>query len=212
VCVCVLGTLVVVLSMIGVVLYVTSDNNPCKPPPAFNASQDCALYIGDSISIGIVEALSPAPCVVRPAQNCLDTATGKQCIDTWLDNRNWSLVLVNFGLWDRINTPLAVYLQTMEELLLRITASSQRVLFVTTTPTRDETQQETPAIVAMYNAVLQPMLAEHNLTQCDLYSVVQEACSSDCYADAVHFTSQTYAHILAPTIASCIERMFIDHE
>lgn len=137
----------------------------------------------------------------RPGQNCQDTTTGVQCIDTWLDHRNWSLVLVNFGLWDTTNTPVDIYIEQLKTILDHI---PQRVVFVTSTPRRNELGQPT-GIVSMYNSAVQPLLTELNITQCDLYSTVQLACTSVCYSDSVHFTSDAYAHILAPAIDVCID-------
>lgn len=193
------GWIVLLLALVGgSIVYFTLFRNTCKPPPPPSLSQDCILYIGDSISMGIVEALPESLCVVRPAQNCQGTVLGKQCIKTWPDNRHWSLVLVNFGLWDVNHISVAEYVETLEQLLQMIEVASSRVLFVTTTPTQDRRP------VAMYNTAME---AHYNVSVCDLYTVIRRTCNATCYADTVHFTAETYASILAPAVTACIHNL-----
>ena len=77
---------------------------PHFQPPEVQAGLPHVLLIGDSISIGYMQAvrkqLAGQANVWRPTTNCGPTTKGLESLDAWLGDRKWDVIHFNFGLHD----------------------------------------------------------------------------------------------------------------
>ena len=73
-------------------------------PPEVQAGLPHVLLIGDSISIGYMQAtrkqLAGEANVWRPPTNCGPSTKGLESLEAWLGDRKWDVIHFNFGLHD----------------------------------------------------------------------------------------------------------------
>ncbi|MFK8111108.1 MAG: SGNH/GDSL hydrolase family protein [Rubripirellula sp.] len=126
-------------------------------PPEVQEGLPHVLLIGDSISIGYMQAtreqLKGVANVWRPKTNCGPTTRGLESVDEWLGDRRWDVIHFNFGLHDlkymgangenladpkadtsHPQVPIDQYVANLKKIAERLKKTGATVIFCETTP------------------------------------------------------------------------------
>jgi lysophospholipase L1-like esterase len=185
------------------------------------------LVIGDSISIGytpfIKTALSPNAEVAHNPGNGGSTLRGMESIEKWLDNRDWDVILFNFGLHDMVHkdssgkydvvngtiaVPLKEYRKNLEAIADKLNETTAKVIFVTTTMVPEGASGRKTASVPEYNEVALKVMKKKNIQVVDLYKPSLEIHPSNSKPKDVHYTPKGYellAEILVKEIKEVLK-------
>lgn len=185
------------------------------------------LVIGDSISIGytpfIKAALSPDVEVSHNPGNGGSTQRGLDSMQKWLDNRDWDLILFNFGLHDmvhkdsagkydvvngKIAVPLKAYRKNLEAIADKLNETTAKVIFVTTTMVPEGASGRKTASVPEYNEVALKVMKKKNIQVVDLYQPSLEIHPGNSKPKDVHYTPKGYellAQLLAKEIKEALK-------
>lgn len=169
------------------------------------------LVIGDSISIGytpfIKTALSANAEVAHNPGNGGSTLRGMESMEKWLDNRDWDVILFNFGLHDmvhkdssgkydvvngKIAVPLKEYKKNLEAIADKLNETTAKVIFVTTTMVPDGASGRKTASVPEYNEVALKVMKKKSIKVVDLYQPSLEIHPSNSKPKDVHYTPKGY--------------------
>jgi len=182
------------------------------------------LIIGDSISIGytpfVADALAPAVTVIHNPGNGGSTVRGRDSIESWIGNREWDVILFNFGLhdlvykdslnkYDVIRGKQAVspddYRKNLEYIVSGLKESTARIIFMTTTMVPENSSGRKPEDPARYNAVAVEVMERNGIGVLDLYTpslTIHPACSKP---GNVHYTPEGYKK-LAQLVTDAIRK------
>lgn len=165
------------------------------------------LLIGDSISraytVGTRDALRGVANVHRAPENCGPTANGLKKLDLWLGKRKWDLIYFNFGIHDRA-TPVAVYEQRLEEIMLRLKATGAKVIWASSTPVPLDDPRHQPAkAIPELNTAAAHLAAKQGLQADDLYTFITPHLATTQKPGDVHFTDEGY-RLLATRVSETI--------
>ncbi|MFB9052755.1 SGNH/GDSL hydrolase family protein [Formosa undariae] len=151
------------------------------------------LIIGDSISIGytpfVQNSLEDKAVVWHNPGNAKFTGNGLNKIDEWIDQGNWDVIQINWGLWDLcyrqpstndlgkrdkengvITTEISKYTTNLEQLIKRIKKKSDaKIIFVTTTYVPETEAGRFEEDVKRYNNVAKGIMLKHNIVINDIY-------------------------------------------
>ncbi len=166
------------------------------------------LLIGDSVSRGYTESVRKAMTgkanVHRAPANCGPTASGLKNIDVWLGEGRWDLIHFNFGIHDR-NTPVADYCQRLVQLIERMSKSSAKLLWASTTPIPDDpAKQQTAVSVVERNQAAGEVMQRRGIATVDLFTAVTPHLAEMQNPNDVHFNSKGY-EFLGNQVAAAIE-------
>jgi hypothetical protein len=169
------------------------------------------LVIGDSISIGytpfIKTALSTNVEVAHNPGNGGSTLRGMESIEKWLDNRDWDVILFNFGLHDMVHkdssgkydvvngtiaVPLKEYKKNLEAIADKLNETTAKVIFVTTTMVPEGASGRKTPSVPEYNEVALKVMKKKNIQVVDLYQPSLEIHPSNSKPKDVHYTPKGY--------------------
>ncbi|MFM2233162.1 MAG: hypothetical protein RJB31_1863 [Bacteroidota bacterium] len=169
------------------------------------------LVIGDSISIGytpfIKTAMSPNVEVAHNPGNGGSTLRGMESMEKWLDNRDWDVILFNFGLHDMVHkdssgkydvvngtiaVPLKEYKKNLEAIADKLNETTAKVIFVTTTMVPDGASGRKTASVPEYNEVALKVMKKKSIKVVDLYQPSLEIHPSNSKPKDVHYTPKGY--------------------
>jgi acyl-CoA thioesterase-1 len=126
-------------------------------PPEVQAGLPHVLLIGDSISIGYMQAtrkqLADEANVWRPTTNCGPSTKGLESLDAWLGDRKWDVIHFNFGLHDlkymgpnnenladpkgetsHQQVPIDQYVANLKQIAERLKKTGATVIWCETTP------------------------------------------------------------------------------
>ena len=181
------------------------------------------LIIGDSISIGytpfIKTALSPNVEVAHNPGNGGSTLRGMESMDKWLDNRDWDVILFNFGLHDMVHkdssgkydvvngtiaVPLKEYRKNLEAIADKLNETTAKVIFVSTTMVPEGASGRKTASVPAYNEVALKVMKKKNIQVVDLYQPSLEIHPNNSKPKDVHYTPKGY-ELLAEIIVKEIK-------
>jgi hypothetical protein len=192
------------------------------------------LILGDSVSMGytktVVRLLEGKADVRRPDANCGATFIGLRDLDTWLGVKKWDLIHFNFGLHDlrfcfngdpyqmknaagefptaetgAPRTPIGQYEANLRELVGRLRARCDRLIWANTTPVRQYHNGYDPLLVHRYNEVAARVMSELGVPVNDLHTIIAADLDRLHGRDHVH-PSHNGADELAKAVASTIER------
>ena len=185
------------------------------------------LIIGDSISIGytpfIKTALSPNVEVAHNPGNGGSTLRGMESMDKWLDNRDWDVILFNFGLHDMVHkdssgkydvvngtiaVPLKEYRKNLEAIADKLNETTAKVIFVSTTMVPEGASGRKTASVPAYNEVALKVMKKKNIQVVDLYQPSLEIHPNNSKPKDVHYTPKGYellAEILVKEIKEALK-------
>ena len=179
------------------------------------------LIIGDSISIGytpfIKTALSPNVEVAHNPGNGGSTLRGMESMDKWLDNRDWDVVVFNFGLHDMVHkdssgkydvvngtiaVPLKEYRKNLEAIADKLNETTAKVIFVTTTMVPEGASGRKTASVPAYNELALKVMKKKNIQVVDLYQPSLEIHPLNSKPKDVHYTPKGYEQLASIVVAA----------
>ena len=185
------------------------------------------LIIGDSISIGytpfIKTALSPNVEVAHNPGNGGSTLRGMESMDKWLDNRDWDVIVFNFGLHDmvykdsagkysvingKVAVPLKEYKNNLEAIADKLNETTAKIIFLTTTMVPDSANGRKTESVSQYNDVAVKVMKKKNIQVVDLYAPSLEIHPLNSKPRDVHYTPKGYellAEILVKEIKEVLK-------
>jgi len=160
----------------------------------FSATEDNkknVLIIGDSISIGytpfVEKALAPDVIVAHNPGNGGSTVRGVDSIESWLDKRQWDVILFNFGLHDlvykdqenkydvvngKVSVPLEDYKKNLETIVAKLRETTATLIFITTTVVPENSSGRKVEDPAKYNAVALDVMKKNGIEVVDLSNFV----------------------------------------
>jgi len=169
------------------------------------------LIIGDSISIGytplVEKALAPDITVAHNPGNGGSTIRGVENIEKWLDNRQWDIILFNFGLHDlvhkdqenkydvvngKISVPLDEYRKNLETIVAKLRETTATLYFVTTTVVPENSAGRKVEDPAKYNAVALEVMKKNGIEVIDLYTASLTIHPQNSKPGNVHYTPEGY--------------------
>ena len=182
------------------------------------------LVIGDSISIGytpfLEKSLAPDVVVAHNPGNGGSTIRGVENIEKWLDNRQWDIILFNFGLHDlvhkdtenkydvvngKISVSLEEYRKNLETIVAKLRETTAELYFVTTTVVPENSPGRKVEDPAKYNAVALEVMKKSGIKVIDLYTASQSIHPQNSKPGNVHYTPEGY-ELLADYIEKAIKK------
>lgn len=179
------------------------------------------LIVGDSISIGytpfIKTALSPNIEVAHNPGNGGSTLRGLESMEKWLDNRDWDVIVFNFGLHDmvykdsagkysvsngKVAVPLKDYKKNLEEIADKLNETTAKIIFLTTTMVPDGANGRKMESVAQYNDVAVKVMKKKNIQVVDLYTPSLEIHPLNSKIKDVHYTPKGYEQLASIVITA----------
>ncbi len=178
------------------------------------------LIIGDSISIGytpfIQKALAPAVNVEHNAGNGGSTVRGVESVEKWIGNRQWDVILFNFGLHDlvhkdslnkydvtaKVAVTLDDYRKNMEVIVALLRETTATLIYVTTTVVPENSAGRKVGDPAKYNEVALEVMKKNGIEVVDLYAFSQTIHPQNSKPGNVHYTEKGYELLAAPLIKS----------
>ncbi|MEI7423849.1 MAG: SGNH/GDSL hydrolase family protein [Prolixibacteraceae bacterium] len=176
------------------------------------------LVVGDSISIGytpvLEKTLAPGIVVTHIPENGGSTVRGVEKIEKWLDNKQWDVILFNFGLHDlvhkdkddkydvngKIAVTLEEYKSNLETIVGKLKETTATLIFVTTTVVPENSTGRKMEDPAKYNAVALEVMKKHNIQVVDLYTASLTIHPQNSKPGNVHYTPEGYELLAQPLI------------
>ncbi|MEJ8818623.1 SGNH/GDSL hydrolase family protein [Lacibacter sp. H407] len=181
------------------------------------------LVIGDSISMGytpfLEKSLAPDILVTHNPGNGGSTVRGVASVEKWLDNRQWDVILFNFGLHDmmykdsankndvvngKVSVPLEEYRKNLETIVGILRETTAKLYFVTTTTVPQNSSSRKVEDPAKYNAVAQEVMKKNGIEVIDLYTASLTIHPQNSKPRNVHYTPEGY-ELLASYISKVIK-------
>lgn len=172
------------------------------------------LVIGDSISIGytpfLEKSLAPDVAVTHNPGNGGSTVRGVENIEKWLDNRQWDIILFNFGLHDlvhkdqenkydvvngKISVSLEEYRKNLEIIVAKLRETTAELYFVTTTVVPENSPGRKVEDPAKYNAVALEVMKKSGIKVIDLYTASLTIHPQNSKPGNVHYTPEGYRQL-----------------
>ena len=181
------------------------------------------MLIGDSISIGytltVRERLDGVANVHRPAANCASTKHSLALIDGWLNDGPWNVIHFNWGLHDvaylgedgeRVDpsngvhqVPIDRYHRNLGLLIDRMSSTSAKLIWATTTPIPEGAAHRLPGDEVAYNAVAERIMHQRAIAINDLHARILPHLATAQLPANVHFSEEGYA-LLGERVAESI--------
>lgn len=181
---------VLFISVLGIVVYLSlQDSCGASPPDKLNQERVNVLWLGDSISKGMLEEVDlPADWqIFHPARTvnggCRNTEHGMNCLSNWVGNHTWDIVIFNFGLHDLgldyEHLPLETYSKNLESITKVLDNHSRRLYWVTNTPVPETpvSPPRTQSDVIRYNTAANGIMKSTNVKVVDMFYYVMQQCS-----------------------------------
>jgi len=176
------------------------------------------LIIGDSISIGytpfVQKALAPGINVAHNPGNGGSTIRGVDSLEVWLDNKEWDMVLFNFGLHDlvhkdaqnkydvtgKVSVTLDQYRANLEKIVAKLKETTAIIMFVTTTVVPENSAGRKVEDPALYNKVALEVMKKNGIQVIDLYTTSQTIHPQNSKPGNVHYSDAGYELLAAPLV------------
>jgi len=176
------------------------------------------LIIGDSISIGytpfVQKALAPGINVAHNPGNGGSTIRGVDSLEVWLDNKEWDMVLFNFGLHDlvhkdaqnkydvtgKVSVTLDQYRANLEKIVAKLKETTAIIMFVTTTVVPENSAGRKVEDPACYNKVTLEVMKKNGILLIDLYTTSQTIHPQNSKPGNVHYSDAGYELLAAPLV------------
>jgi len=180
------------------------------------------LIIGDSISIGyspfVEKALAPGVVVVHNPGNGGSTVRGVENIEAWLDNRQWDVIVFNFGLHDlvhkdkdnkydingTVSVPLDQYRKNLETIVGKLRETTAVLLFATTTMVPENSSGRRTEDPVRYNEVARDVMRKNGIGLIDLYTGSLTIHPQNSKPGNLHYTPEWY-ELLANHVITAIQ-------
>ena len=169
------------------------------------------LIIGDSISIGytpfVQKALAPGIYVEHNPGNGGSTVRGIENVGNWIGNKEWDVILFNFGLHDMVhkdslnnydvNGKVAVtledYRKNLEIIVGKLRETTATIIFINTTEVPEKASGRMVEDPAKYNAVALNVMKGHGIEVIDLYDASLTIHPQNSVPGNVHYSDTGYA-------------------
>jgi lysophospholipase L1-like esterase len=190
------------------------------------------LIIGDSISIGytpfVKEYFRDKATIVHNPGNSGDTGRGLMHIRQWIGDKDWDIILFNWGLWDlcyrhpdsklygnrdkvygTITFSVDEYKANLDSLVtIMKDMSDAQLIFITTTYVPEHEAGRYAKDVSIYNKAAKEVMKKHSVSLNDIYeeSIVihnQHGIGSD----DVHYTDEGYKKLASLIISYLNENL-----
>ena len=176
------------------------------------------LIIGDSISIGytpfIQKALAPDINVEHNPGNGGSTVRGVENIEKWIGDKEWDVILFNFGLHDlvhkdslnnydvngKVSVTLDEYKKNLNQIVARLTETTATLVFVNTTMVPENSAGRKAEDPAKYNTVASEVMRGNGIRVVDLYSASLLIHPKNSKPGNVHYTEKGYELLAEPLI------------
>ena len=176
------------------------------------------LLLGDSIRINyqdlVKQKLEGRAEVVSPESNCAFAKYTLCCLGGWLRELGTpDIVHWNNGIWDACIrfeedgpfTPIDEYLDALRRILRELRKTGAQVIFATSTPPRDEHDNQNRNRIAWYNHEAVRLMKQEGVPVDDLFAVVD--------ADREGLICDDYCHLndagkqaCSDAVVKCIEQ------
>ncbi|HEU0228338.1 MAG TPA: SGNH/GDSL hydrolase family protein [Arachidicoccus soli] len=176
------------------------------------------LIIGDSISIGytpFIQKALPGVNIEHNPGNGGSTLRGVQSIEKWLGNREWDVVMFNFGLhdmvykdslnkYDVVNGKIAVsledYRKNLQTIVDKLRETTAKLIFITTTTVPENAAGRKVESPAQYNRVAKEVMKKNGIEVLDLYETSLKVHPQNSKPGNVHYTEEGYSLLVQPII------------
>jgi lysophospholipase L1-like esterase len=181
------------------------------------------LIVGDSISMGytpiVQKALAPNINVEHNDGNGGSTERGVTNIEKWIGNKQWDVILFNFGLHDltykdslnkydvvngKLAVPLDVYRKNLEFIVSKLRETTAKLIFINTTVVPENSIGRKIEDPARYNAVALEVMKKNGIEVLDLYTPSLTIHPANSKPGNVHYTDKGYA-LLADYVIKTIK-------
>ncbi len=177
------------------------------------------LIIGDSISIGYTPFIQKALTGVNVEHNEGNggsTNRGVQSIEKWLGNREWNVIMFNFGLHDlvykdslnkydavngKVSVSLEDYRTNLQTIVDKLKETTARLVFITTTTVPENSTGRKVESPAQYNKVAKEVMKKNGIEVLDLYETSLAVHPPNSKPGNVHYTESGYELLSEPIIA-----------
>lgn len=168
------------------------------------------LIIGDSISMGytplVKKALAPGINVEHNPGNGGSTVRGVENVEKWVGNREWNVILFNFGLHDlvhkdslnkydvneKVTLTLDEYRKNLEIIVAKLRETTATIIFITTTEVPENSPGRKVEDPAKYNAVALEVMKKNGIEVLDLYTPSLIIHPENSKPGNVHYTDRGY--------------------
>jgi lysophospholipase L1-like esterase len=176
------------------------------------------LIIGDSISIGytplVQKALAPGILVEHNPGNGGSTVRGVESVEKWVGDRQWDVILFNFGLHDlvhkdslnkydvtgKVAVTLEEYRKNLEVIVAKLRETTATLIFITTTEVPENSAGRKVEDPAKYNAVALEVMKKNKIDVIDLYTLSLTVHPQNSKPGNVHYTDKGYELLAEPVI------------
>ena len=176
------------------------------------------LIIGDSISIGytpiVQKALAPGINVEHNPGNGGSTVRGVENVGKWVGDRQWDVILFNFGLHDlvhkdslnkydvtgKVAVSLDEYRKNLEVIVAKLRESTATLIFMTTTEVPENSAGRKVDDPAKYNAVALDVMKKNKIEVVDLYTLSLTVHPQNSKPGNVHYTDKGYELLAEPVL------------
>lgn len=176
------------------------------------------LIIGDSISIGytpLIKKSLPGVDVEHNQGNAGSTVRGVENIEKWIDNREWDVVVFNFGLHDlvykdslnrldlvhgKLSVSLDDYRKNLQTIVDKLRETTAKLVFVTTTTVPENAVGRKVESPAQYNKVAKEVMKKNGIEVLDLYKTSLTVHPQNSNPGNVHYTGKGYQLLSEPIV------------
>lgn len=177
------------------------------------------LVVGDSISIGYTPFIQKGLTGVNVEHNEGNggsTVRGVQSIEKWLGNREWNVIIFNFGLhdmvykdslnkYDAVNGKIAVsladYEKNLQTIVDKLKETTAQLVFITTTTVPENSSGRKVESPAQYNKVAKQVMKKNGIEVLDLYETSLAVHPQNSKPGNVHYNETGYQLLAQPIIA-----------
>ena len=172
------------------------------------------LIVGDSISIGytpfLVDSLKQKGVYVEHNRgNGGSTVKGKDSIEKWMGERQWDVIVFNFGLHDMVhkdaqnkydvNGKVAVtpedYRKNLKIIVSKLRETTAELIFVTTTMVPENASGRKVEDPEIYNKIALEVMKENKIVVVDLYTASLKIHPLNSSPANVHYTTEGYRQL-----------------
>lgn len=177
------------------------------------------LIVGDSISMGYTPFLKDSLerqgiYVEHNRGNGGSTLRGRDSIESWIGNRQWDVIVFNFGLHDMVhkdaqnkydvNGKVSItpeeYRRNLKLIVAKLRETTANLIFVTTTTVPENASGRKVEDPAVYNKIALEVMKENSVAVLDLYTASLKIHPNNSQPANVHYTSEGYRLLAEPIL------------
>jgi hypothetical protein len=183
-----------------------------------NETKHNVLIVGDSISIGYTPFVKDSFGSTVYLEHCRGNAgsskRGKDSIESWIGERQWDVIVFNFGLHDLVHkdatnkydvngkvtlTP-EEYRSNLNFIVSKLKETTASLIFVTTTMVPENSSGRKVEDPAIYNKVAIEVMKKNGVEVVDLYTTSLTIHPANSLPGNVHYTAEGYRLLSLPIV------------